>query len=167
MHPNGTVYIMDHTSSYGYKHGEAILRADTWRGPYRMVASDTFDPISRGVEVPFKCLVDGVKLSLAKEGANLEQVSFDLFVEHIRKSAEVGANEDARRLLPLVHEIRRRGRPRAYEAATRQTRFEAANSCSALVTEPGRIAQQSQITPKTIQKCIAFCLLSEKIKDGP
>ena len=131
------------------------------------VASDTFDPISRGVEVPFKCLVDGVKLSLAEEGANLEQVSFDLFVEHIRKSAEVGANEDARRLLPLVHEIRRRGRPRAYEAATRQTRFEAANSCSALVTEPGRIAQQSQITPKTIQKCIDFCLLSEKIKDGP
>ena len=131
------------------------------------VASDTFDPISRGVEVPFKYLVDGVKLSLAEEDANLEQVSFDLFVEHIRNSAEVGANEDARRLLPLVHEIRRRGRPSAYEAARRQTRFEAASSCSALVKESGRIAPQSQITPETIQKCIDFCLQSEKIKDGP
>ena len=30
------------TSSTGWKHGGAILRAETWRGPYRMVASDTF-----------------------------------------------------------------------------------------------------------------------------
>jgi len=31
------------TGSTGWKHGGAILRADDWRGPYRMVASDTFD----------------------------------------------------------------------------------------------------------------------------
>ena len=42
VHPNGTVFLMTLTSSYGWKHGQAILRADTWKGPYRMVASDTF-----------------------------------------------------------------------------------------------------------------------------
>ena len=26
---------------FGFKHGEAILAADTWRGPYRLVASDS------------------------------------------------------------------------------------------------------------------------------
>ena len=26
---------------YGFKHGEAIIMADTWRGPYRLVSSDS------------------------------------------------------------------------------------------------------------------------------
>ena len=41
VHPNGTVYLLAHTEQFGFKHGEAILAADTWRGPYRLVASDS------------------------------------------------------------------------------------------------------------------------------
>jgi len=43
VHPNGTVFVMDHSGSFGWKHGEAVLKADTWRGPYRMVSSDGQD----------------------------------------------------------------------------------------------------------------------------
>lgn len=42
VHPNGTIYLMDHTSSLGFMNGEAIIAADTWRGPYRIVASNTY-----------------------------------------------------------------------------------------------------------------------------
>lgn len=42
VHPNGTVFLLVHPEQFGFKHGEAILRADTWRGPYRLVAADTF-----------------------------------------------------------------------------------------------------------------------------
>ena len=50
---------MDHTSSFGWKHGEAVLRADSWRGPYRMVVSDS-DPArwkgtTENAEDPFMC----------------------------------------------------------------------------------------------------------------
>ena len=41
VHPNGSVYLLAHTEQYGFKHGEAIIMADTWRGPYRLVASDS------------------------------------------------------------------------------------------------------------------------------
>ena len=128
------------------------------------VASDTFHPISKEVEVPFKCLVDGVKLALPEEGAKLEEVSFSLFVERIRKAAEVGANEDANRLLPLLHEIRRRGRPSARQIDT--SCFEAASSFLAIVKESNQCAPQSQITPETIQRCIDFCVQSGQIPDG-
>ena len=39
VHPNGSVYLMAHTSSRGYKQGKAIIAADTWRGPYRLAAA--------------------------------------------------------------------------------------------------------------------------------
>jgi hypothetical protein len=41
VHPNGSVYLLAHTEQYGFKHGEAIIMADTWRGPYRIVSSDS------------------------------------------------------------------------------------------------------------------------------
>ena len=41
VHPNGTIYLLAHSEQYGFKHGEAIIAADTWRGPYRLVASDS------------------------------------------------------------------------------------------------------------------------------
>ena len=41
QHPNGSVYLMAHTSWRAFC-GEAIVRADTWRGPYVVVASDTY-----------------------------------------------------------------------------------------------------------------------------
>jgi len=37
----GSVFLLAHSEQYGFKHGEAIIMADTWRGPYRLVASDT------------------------------------------------------------------------------------------------------------------------------
>ncbi len=55
QHPNGTVYLMAHTSWKAFC-GEAILRADSWRGPYRVVASDTYSSwggSACGVEDPF------------------------------------------------------------------------------------------------------------------
>ena len=42
VHPtNGTIYLMAHTSWKAFR-GEAIIRADSWRGPYTVVASDTY-----------------------------------------------------------------------------------------------------------------------------
>lgn len=41
VHPNGSIYLLVHPEQYGFKHGEAILTADTWRGPYRLVSSDS------------------------------------------------------------------------------------------------------------------------------
>jgi len=41
VHPNGSVYLLAHTEQFGFKHGEALLMADSWRGPYRLVASDS------------------------------------------------------------------------------------------------------------------------------
>ena len=41
VHPNGSVFLLAHTEQYGFKHGEAIIMADTWRGPYRLVSSDS------------------------------------------------------------------------------------------------------------------------------
>lgn len=41
VHPNGSIFLLAHTEQYGFKHGEAILAADSWRGPYRLVASDS------------------------------------------------------------------------------------------------------------------------------
>ena len=38
----GTVYLLVHPEQYGFKHGMALLRAPSWRGPYTLVASDTF-----------------------------------------------------------------------------------------------------------------------------
>ena len=40
VHPNGTVYIMVNSGHRGYKQGKAIIGADSWRGPYRVVAVD-------------------------------------------------------------------------------------------------------------------------------
>ena len=42
VHPNGSVYILTHPEEYGFKHGMAIIKADTWRGPYRLIAADSF-----------------------------------------------------------------------------------------------------------------------------
>ena len=41
VHPNGSIYVLAHTEQYGFKHGEAIITADSWRGPYRLVSSDS------------------------------------------------------------------------------------------------------------------------------
>lgn len=41
QHPNGSVYLMAHTSWRAFC-GEAIIRADHWRGPYTVVAADTY-----------------------------------------------------------------------------------------------------------------------------
>ena len=41
VHPNGSIYLLDHAGQIGWKHGEAIITADSWRGPYRMVVSDS------------------------------------------------------------------------------------------------------------------------------
>merc|ERR1712100_78326 len=41
VHPNGTIFLMAHTSWKAFC-GEAIIRADTWRGPYHVMSSDTF-----------------------------------------------------------------------------------------------------------------------------
>eukprot|EP00964_Phaeocystis_antarctica_P019101 scaffold10538_cov66-Phaeocystis_antarctica.AAC.2 len=30
-----------HIKQFGFKHGKALLMADSWRGPYRLVASDS------------------------------------------------------------------------------------------------------------------------------
>ena len=30
-----------HTKQFGFKHGEALLMADSWRGPYRLVGRDS------------------------------------------------------------------------------------------------------------------------------
>ena len=43
VHPNGTIFLMAHTSSKGFMNGEAIIAANSWRGPYRVVASNTYD----------------------------------------------------------------------------------------------------------------------------
>eukprot|EP01043_Picozoa_sp_COSAG02_P078354 COSAG02_NODE_17597_length_992_cov_1.350504_1_plen_74_part_10 len=37
VHPNGSIFLLDHAGQIGWKHGEAIITADSWRGPYRMV----------------------------------------------------------------------------------------------------------------------------------
>jgi len=41
VHPNGTIYLLAHSEQFGFKHGEAMLTADSWRGPYRFIGSDT------------------------------------------------------------------------------------------------------------------------------
>eukprot|EP01048_Picozoa_sp_COSAG05_P010370 COSAG05_NODE_908_length_6643_cov_2.923441_3_plen_321_part_00 len=41
VHPNGTIYLLDHTGQLGWKHGEAIITAESWRGPYRLLVSDS------------------------------------------------------------------------------------------------------------------------------
>ena len=43
VHPNGSIFLLDHAGQIGWKHGEAIITADSWRGPYRLVVSDS-DP---------------------------------------------------------------------------------------------------------------------------
>lgn len=32
VHPNGSVYLLDHAGQIGWKHGEAIITANSWRG---------------------------------------------------------------------------------------------------------------------------------------
>jgi hypothetical protein len=41
VHKNGSIYLMAHTSWHAFC-GEAIIKADTWRGPYYVIASDTY-----------------------------------------------------------------------------------------------------------------------------
>lgn len=41
QHPNGTVYLMAHTSWKAFC-GETIIRANHWRGPYTIVSSDQY-----------------------------------------------------------------------------------------------------------------------------
>lgn len=55
QHPNGTIFLMAHTSWRAFC-GEAIIRADSWRGPYTVVSSDTYPNwkgSACGVEDPF------------------------------------------------------------------------------------------------------------------
>ena len=54
-----TIFVLTHSGQIGWKHGEAVLRADSWRGPYRMVVSDS-DPArwkgtTENAEDPFMC----------------------------------------------------------------------------------------------------------------
>ena len=42
VHPNGTIFMLVLSGQWGFKHGDALLRAETWRGPYRLVATDSF-----------------------------------------------------------------------------------------------------------------------------
>ena len=59
VHPNGSIYLLDHSGQFGWKHGEAILTADTWRGPYRLVVSDSdtarWQGTTENAEDPFMC----------------------------------------------------------------------------------------------------------------
>jgi hypothetical protein len=55
QHPNGTVYLIAHTSLKAFC-GEAIIRADSWPGPFTVVSSDQFanwDGSACDVEDPF------------------------------------------------------------------------------------------------------------------
>mgnify|MGYP006095911799 FL=1 len=55
QHPNGSVYLMAHTSWRAFC-GETIIRADHWRGPYTIVSSDQYanwHGSACGVEDPF------------------------------------------------------------------------------------------------------------------
>ena len=62
VHPNaGSLCLLALTEQFGIKHGEAILRADSWLGPYRLAPSDSdarWSVSTANAEDPLRLLMD-------------------------------------------------------------------------------------------------------------